>query len=379
VRGPSGTFTVIGVHLSAPIDAAARRARNQQLTELAGRAAAVQGPLIVAGDFNTTPYSPYFADWLEAAGVTDSRRGRTISTSWPTMLPWAGIPIDHVAVNDGFLDPLAPPLAQFRVGPFRRARRSRVARRGAPMSGHPTACVLIIGNEILSGKTQDTNLQFLGFELAKLGIRLAEARVVRDEPAAIIRHLNEARREFTYVFTTGGIGPTHDDITGRVRRAGVRRAARAERRRRRPAEARRPAAQRARLKMARVPRGAELVENPVSNAPGFASRTCSCSRAFRASRARCLRARSRCSCKRRRSCPRASTLHLRESDFAEALEAIPAPSIRPSRSAAIRSIATGRFGATLVSRGTDRALLARVVEEIVAGDDEGSAARRTCL
>ena len=76
--------------------------RNQQLTELATRATAVQGPLIVAGDFNTTPYSPYFADWLEAAGVTDSRRGRTLSTSWPTMLRWAGIPIDHVAVNEHF-------------------------------------------------------------------------------------------------------------------------------------------------------------------------------------------------------------------------------------------------------------------------------------
>jgi endonuclease/exonuclease/phosphatase (EEP) superfamily protein YafD len=102
VRGPSGTFTVIGVHLSAPMTQRRAAARNQQLTELATRAAAVQGPLIVAGDFNTTPYSPYFADWLEAAGVTDSRRGRTLSTSWPTMLRWAGIPIDHVAVNDGF-------------------------------------------------------------------------------------------------------------------------------------------------------------------------------------------------------------------------------------------------------------------------------------
>ena len=102
VRGPSGTFTVIGVHLSAPMTRRRAAARNQQLTELAGRAAAVQGPLIVAGDFNTTPYSPYFVDFLHASGVTDSRRGRTISTSWPTMLPWAGIPIDHVAVNDGF-------------------------------------------------------------------------------------------------------------------------------------------------------------------------------------------------------------------------------------------------------------------------------------
>ena len=102
VRGPSGTFTVIGVHLSAPMTPRRAAARNQQLTELAARAAAVQEPLIVAGDFNTTPYSPYFADFLQAAGVTDSRRGRTISTSWPTMLRWAGIPIDHVAVNDGF-------------------------------------------------------------------------------------------------------------------------------------------------------------------------------------------------------------------------------------------------------------------------------------
>ena len=77
----------------------------------------------------------------------------------------------------------------------------------------PTACILIIGNEILSGKTQDANIQFLGFELAKLGIRLEEARVVRDVPEAIVRHLNECRAKFTYVFTTGGIGPTHDDIT----------------------------------------------------------------------------------------------------------------------------------------------------------------------
>ena len=102
VRGPSGSFTVIGVHLSAPVSRRRAAARNQQLVELAARSAAVAGPLIVAGDFNTTPYSPYFADWLEAARLTDSRRGRTLSPSWPTMLRWVGIPIDHVAVNDGF-------------------------------------------------------------------------------------------------------------------------------------------------------------------------------------------------------------------------------------------------------------------------------------
>jgi endonuclease/exonuclease/phosphatase (EEP) superfamily protein YafD len=87
--------------LSAPVSRRRAAARNQQLVELAARSAAVAGPLIVAGDFNTTPYSPYFADWLEAARLTDSRRGRTLSPSWPTMLRWVGIPIDHVAVNDG--------------------------------------------------------------------------------------------------------------------------------------------------------------------------------------------------------------------------------------------------------------------------------------
>jgi endonuclease/exonuclease/phosphatase (EEP) superfamily protein YafD len=102
VRGPSGSFTVIGVHLSAPVTRRRAAARNQQLDELAARSTAVDGPLIVAGDFNSTPYSPYFAEWLEAARLTDSRRGRTLSPSWPTMLRWLGIPIDHVAVNDGF-------------------------------------------------------------------------------------------------------------------------------------------------------------------------------------------------------------------------------------------------------------------------------------
>ena len=102
VRGPSGTFTVIGVHLSAPVTRRRAAARNQQLAELAERSNAVDGPLIVAGDFNVTPYSPYYTDWLEATGLTDTRRGRTLSPSWPTMLRWIGIPIDHVAVNDDF-------------------------------------------------------------------------------------------------------------------------------------------------------------------------------------------------------------------------------------------------------------------------------------
>ena len=251
------------MHLSAPASPRRAAARNQELRELAARSAAVDGPLVVAGDFNITPYSPYFVDWLAASGLTDSRRGRTLSVSWPTTLPWLGIPIDHVAVNDGFTIVSHRRLAELRVRPLRRARRARAfARRGAAMSAQPTACVLIIGNEILSGKTQDTNLQFLGFELAKLGIRLAEGRVVRDEPAAIIRHLNETRREFTYVFTTGGIGPTHDDITAEcvAQAFGV------------PLELNDDAVERlqrsgrplneARLKMARIPRGARARRQP---------------------------------------------------------------------------------------------------------------------
>ena len=77
----------------------------------------------------------------------------------------------------------------------------------------PTACVLLIGNEILSGKTQDVNLQYLGSELAGLGVRLVEARVLPDDEHVIVSTVNECRERFDYVFTTGGIGPTHDDIT----------------------------------------------------------------------------------------------------------------------------------------------------------------------
>ncbi len=232
------------------------------------------------------------------------------------------------------------------------------------MSGQPTACVLIIGNEILSGKTQDTNLQFLGFELAKLGIRLAEGRVVRDDPAAIIRHLNEVRREFTYVFTTGGIGPTHDDITAECVASafGV------------PLELNQDAVDRlkssgrplneARLKMARVPRGAQLIDNSVSSAPGFRVENVfvlagipSVAQAMFASAVPMLV----------QAAPILSAsvdAYLREGDFAEALERI------QQRYATVEIGSypfnrDGRLGATLVARGTDRALLAKVVDEIV--------------
>lgn len=75
------------------------------------------------------------------------------------------------------------------------------------------ACMIIIGNEILSGRTQDTNLAFLSRELNELGVRMTEARVIPDIEEVIVSTVNECRANFDYVFTTGGIGPTHDDIT----------------------------------------------------------------------------------------------------------------------------------------------------------------------
>ena len=134
-----------------------------------------------------------------------------------------------------------------------------------------TACLLIIGNEILSGRTQDKNLAFLGQRLNDLGVRLMEVRVIPDSEATIIGSLNEVRRRFDYVFTTGGIGPTHDDITADCVAKAFGRPLIVNPEARAILEAHYEPGQltAARLRMARTPQGAELIENPVSKAPGF--------------------------------------------------------------------------------------------------------------
>lgn len=136
-----------------------------------------------------------------------------------------------------------------------------------------TACLLIIGNEILSGRTQDKNLAFIGQRLNDLGIRLMEVRVVPDVEAVIVATLNEVRRRFDYVFTTGGIGPTHDDITAECVAKAFDRPliVNPEARAILAAHYRSVGGEltEARLRMARTPEGAELIENPVSKAPGF--------------------------------------------------------------------------------------------------------------
>ncbi len=134
-----------------------------------------------------------------------------------------------------------------------------------------TAALVVIGNEILSGRTVDANLPYLARELNALGIPLLEARMVPDVEARIVEAVNACRARYTYLFTTGGIGPTHDDITAAaVARAFGRRLLRhpeAERRLRAyyPPEK----INEARLKMAEMPEGAELIDNPISTAPGF--------------------------------------------------------------------------------------------------------------
>jgi molybdenum cofactor synthesis domain-containing protein len=140
-----------------------------------------------------------------------------------------------------------------------------------PSADIVTAALLVIGDEILSGRTKDKNIGFIAEYLTAIGIDLKEVRVVSDDEAEIVAALNALRARYTYVFTTGGIGPTHDDITAEsvAKAFGVTidvdpRAVALFR-------ARVPNMElnEARLRMARIPAGAELVENKVSTAPGF--------------------------------------------------------------------------------------------------------------
>jgi molybdenum cofactor synthesis domain-containing protein len=134
-----------------------------------------------------------------------------------------------------------------------------------------TAALLVIGDEILSGRTKDKNIGYIAEYLTNIGVDLKEVRVVADEESAIVEALDTLRHRYTYVFTTGGIGPTHDDITAdcvakafgvsidvdpRARALLLTRIAEKD-------------LNEARLRMARIPAGADLILNKVSAAPGF--------------------------------------------------------------------------------------------------------------
>ncbi len=133
------------------------------------------------------------------------------------------------------------------------------------------AAIIIIGNEILSGRTQDTNVKTISLWLGNLGVRLDEVRIIPDEEKIIIKTINEARKKFKYIFTTGGIGPTHDDITSKS----ISKAFKVKYSYHHEAYEilenyyGKDKFNKGRKKMAKTPLGASLIYNPSSAAPGF--------------------------------------------------------------------------------------------------------------
>ncbi len=236
------------------------------------------------------------------------------------------------------------------------------------MAGAPTACVLIIGDEILSGRTQDANLKYFAARFAELGVRLKEARVIPDDPDVIVETLNAARARYSYVITTGGIGPTHDDLTAAcIARAFGRKIIR------HPEVVARMTAyfgdrlNEARLKMAEIPDGPDvsLVESETTIAPGFRIENVfvlagvpSIAHAMFEALAPQLKG----------GAPMLSGnvgANVREGDIAAGLTAIqekyPAVAI-----GSYPSMRNGGFHTSIVARGTDRVEIAKVLEEVAS-------------
>ncbi len=180
--------------------------------------------------------------------------------------------IEHDVGEKTFI-PLQQTAADQGVIEFHAASHNRAAARDKQQMTNPTAAMITIGDEILSGRTRDTNMPHLAAALTELGIDLRETRVVPDVAAEIIAAVNALRSRYDHVFTSGGIGPTHDDITADCIAAAfgvgidVREDARAilATNYTNPEVDLNPA----RLRMARIPDGATLIENPISKAPGF--------------------------------------------------------------------------------------------------------------
>jgi molybdenum cofactor synthesis domain-containing protein len=137
----------------------------------------------------------------------------------------------------------------------------------------PSAAMLVIGDELLSGRTHDANMHYLAKELTEIGINLKEARFIRDDPAAIVSSIIELSKRFDYLFTSGGIGPTHDDITTDCvaeafeKKASIR--SDALKILQEYYDGKDIELNEARLRMARIPETAELIYNPISAAPGY--------------------------------------------------------------------------------------------------------------
>ena len=228
-----------------------------------------------------------------------------------------------------------------------------------------TACVIIIGNEILSGRTQDVNLNYIAQTVGSWGIQVREARVVADVTEDIVAAVNAARARYNYVFTTGGIGPTHDDITADCIAAAfgvdlVVHPQIAERIQTRPAP---PDVMAARMRMARVPEGATLIDNLTGGPQGFRMENVFVMAGIPAvmqamlgslegklERGPVVRSRS-------------VTAYLGESQIAGPLRGIQEryPTVDLGSYPFFRS---DRYGTVLVIRGTDEALLDAMLEDV---------------
>jgi molybdenum cofactor synthesis domain-containing protein len=229
-----------------------------------------------------------------------------------------------------------------------------------------TACVLILGNEILSGKTQDTNLKYLGLELAKLGIKLSESRVLPDEKEIIISAINECRKKYTYIFTTGGIGPTHDDITAEciadafnldleINNDAVNKIMSNPKKGYELNEAR--------LKMATLPSGAKLIDNPLSYAPGFMIENVYVLAGI-PSVAKAMFETFRSELKNNSPIESESLdIYIREGDIANPLSLI-AKKYTNLDIGSYPFSRKGKYGASIVVRGRDKELIKSVIDEI---------------
>ena len=133
------------------------------------------------------------------------------------------------------------------------------------------AVIIVIGNEILSGRTQDINVSFLSKWLNELGIRVTEVRIIEDKEDSIVKNINELKNKFKYIFTTGGIGPTHDDITSKsvARAFNIKYDFHKEAYKILEKYYTPEKFSEGRKKMAKTPEGAKLIYNPTSGAPGF--------------------------------------------------------------------------------------------------------------
>lgn len=232
-----------------------------------------------------------------------------------------------------------------------------------------TAALVVIGNEILSGRTRDVNVAYLARQLTAMGINLAEVRMVRDEERAIIAAVNTLRAVHDYVFTTGGIGPTHDDITCEAVARAFNLPYRVNPEAKRILEAFYKGTGRelneARMRMAYTPEGASLIDNPVSGAPGFRVENVHVLAGIPAVMRGMFESVAPTLEGGRRVKAREVAVLLGEGDVAARLEALQAryPALEIGSYPFVRD---GAFGTTLVLRGTDEDEIARAADELCA-------------